>query len=144
MLFLRSDYLWKKWSNTMKSFTYNQKKFTFLQIHAYSNDFWASRPYTYSCLRRLCCYEALSPVNSVGVHRFRVHRSGLPFFLWPCELAPGPTAMPQYPQIDLFSCLLRYGLWVEPLNLRTRERLRNSLYGHIYCLMLQLSQVNYI
>ncbi len=37
-----------------------------------------------------------SVTYSLGVHGFRVHRSGLPFFHRPCELTPGPTAMPQY------------------------------------------------
>ncbi len=36
----------------------------------------------------------------------RVHRSGLPFFHRPRELAPAPIAMLQYPQIVLFSYVL--------------------------------------
>jgi len=43
----------------------------------------------------------------------------------PCELVPGPTAMPQYPQIVLFSCVfpsdltnqrLRFAVNLQPLN----------------------------
>ncbi len=54
--------------------------------------------------RRYCSRSMQKQI--VGVHRFRVHRSGLSFFRWPCELAPGPSAMPQYPEIVLFSCVL--------------------------------------